>query len=159
MPVMLMITLVAHLGPQQGPVVVVGTFSNIRYTSEHANGEAVQVWRRGNRLVGLFMFTDGRQADFHTGILEHLRFNPTTGELSFDAYASQFHFDGRLEKTTVKGLLKRMQAETGRQIDENQVILKRDADFTHSMRAYSSEEEWNRYAAEEVRRLGPHGKS
>jgi hypothetical protein len=89
-------------------VIVEGGFSNIRYTEEHAYGQEVKLRRQGSRLLGLFMYTEGPQADFPTGLLEHVRFNSATGELSFDAYASQFHFDGRLEKATIKGVLKQM---------------------------------------------------
>jgi len=145
----------AQRGAESGPVVVVGAFSNIRYTEEHAYSQAVQLWRQEDRLLGLFMYTDGLQADFHTGLLEHVRFNPATGELSFDAYASQFHFDGRLEETTVKGLLKRMHPVDGHQVTEDQVILTRSAEITDSMRGYASEKEWNRDAAEVLKRLGP----
>ena len=136
-------------------VIVEGEFSNIRYTEDHAYGQSVQLWRQGSRLLGLFMFTDGLQADFHTGLLEHVRFNSATGELSFDAYASQFHFDGRLEKAAVKGMLKQMHPVDGRQVAEGQVVLKRNANLTESMRDYSSEVDWNRYASEVLKRLGP----
>lgn len=140
-------------------VVAVGAFSNIRYTEEHAYGQAVQLWRQGDRLLGLFMYTDGLQADFHTGLLEHVMFNPGTGQLSFDAYASQFHFKGRLEKMALTGLLKRTHPVDGRQVAADQVTLKRSAELTGEMRTYESEEEWNQYAAEVLKRLGPRGKS
>ncbi len=136
-------------------VTVEGGFSNIRYTEEHAYGQELKLWRHGRRLVGLFLFTEGPQADFHTGLLEHVRFNSATGELSFDAYASQFHFDGRLEKAAVKGMLKQMHPVDGRQVAEGQVVLKRNANLTESMRDYSSEVDWNRYPSEVLKRLGP----
>jgi hypothetical protein len=103
------------------------------------------------------MYTDGLQADFHTGPLEHVLFNAHSGELSFDAYASQFHFEGRLAKTAVKGLLKRMHPESGRQVAADQVVMKRNAELSTMMSRYKSEEEWNRYAAEVLKRLGPPG--
>jgi hypothetical protein len=136
-------------------VVVEGGFSNIRYTEEHAYGQEVKLWRQGSRLLGLFLYTEGPQADFHTGLLEHVRFNSATGELSFDAYASQFHFDGRLEKETIKGALKQMHPIDGRQVAEDQIILTRNANLTNAMRDYPSEDEWNRYASEVLKRLGP----
>jgi hypothetical protein len=147
-------------GAQTAPaVVVVGAFSNIRYTEEHAYGQAVQLWRQGDRLLGLFLYTDGRQFDFNTGLLEHVMFNPATGELSFDAYASQFHFKGRLAKATVTGLLKRMHPLDGRQIAADHIVLKRNGVLTGEMRTYPSEDEWNEYAAGMLKRLGPGRKS
>ena len=141
-------------------VVVEGEFSNIRYTEEHAYGQSVQLWRQGSRLLGLFMFTDGLQADFHTGLLEHVRFNSATGELSFDAYASQFHFEGRLEKATINGVLKRIYPVEGRRVAEDHVVLKRDVLLSDSLRDYASEDEWrNRYANEILNRRGPPDKT
>jgi hypothetical protein len=135
-------------------VIVEGGFSNIRYTEEHAYGQEVKLRRQGSRLLGLFMYTEGPQADFPTGLLEHVRFNSATGELSFDAYASQFHFDGRLEKATIKGVLKQMHPIDGRQVAEDQVILTRNANLTNAMRDYPSEDEWNRYASQIACNLG-----
>jgi hypothetical protein len=136
-------------------IIVEGGFTNVRYTEEHAYGQEVNLWRQGNRLLGLFLFTDGLQADFHTGLLEHLRFNSATGELSFDAYASQFYFDGRLDKATIKGVLKRMHPVDGRQVAEERVVLKRNANLTNGMRDYLSEDEWNADANRVLKRLGP----
>jgi hypothetical protein len=141
-----------------GSVIVEGGFTNVRYTAEHAYGQEVKLWRQGSRLLGLFMFTEGQQTDFSTGLLEHVHFNPATGELSFDAYASQFHFTGRLEKATIKGVLKQMHPVDGRQVAANQVILLRNANLTNEMRDYSSADEWNRDASEILKRLGPPSK-
>lgn len=139
-------------------VIVEGGFTNVRYTEEHASGQQVKLWRQGSRLLGLFMFTEGQQTDFPTGLLEHVRFNPATGELSFDAYASQFHFEGRLEKAAIKGVLKQMHPVDGRLVAEDQVILTRNANLTNAMHDYSSEDEWNRDANEILKRRGPPGK-
>ena len=136
-------------------IIVEGGFSNIRYTEEHAYGQEVKLWRQGSRLLGLFMYTEGLQTDFHTGLLEHVRFNSATGELSFDAYASQFHFDGRLEKATIKGVLKQMHPLDGRQVAEDQVIFTRNAKLTDTMRDYASEDDWNHDASELLKRRGP----
>jgi hypothetical protein len=138
----------AQVSADTAPVVVVGGFSNVRYTAEHAYGQEVELWRQGKRLLGLFMYTEGPQADFHTGLLENVSFDSATGRLSFDAYASQFHFEGKLETNAVRRLLKQMHPIDGRQVAANQIVLRRSRKLSDGMRQYTSGDEWTRHAAE-----------
>ena len=64
---------------------VIGEFSNMRVTEEHAYGYALQLWRDGNSVVGLLFVSEGLQGDTPTGILENVKFDPRTGALSFTA--------------------------------------------------------------------------
>jgi hypothetical protein len=66
-------------GPLRRFARPVGEFSNVRYTAEHAYGYAVQLWRDGDRLIGLLMVSEGLQGDTPTGMLENVRFNSRTG--------------------------------------------------------------------------------
>ncbi len=86
---------------------VVGTYSNIRYTQEHAYGYLVDLWRQGDRIVGIFSFTDGAQADFDTGTLDNVTYDPPTGALAFESYAGMFQFSGTLMEKAVSGRLLR----------------------------------------------------
>lgn len=137
------------------PVVVIGGFTNVRYGAEHAYGQEIELWRRDGGVVGLFSFTDGRQADFNTGVLENVTFDPATHRLSFVAYASQFRFEGTLEDGAVKGLLTRMHPVSGAQTSADQVVLKRNQNLTESMHDYPSVEEWTRFVDPILKRLGP----
>ena len=47
----------------------------MRYTEEHAYGYAVQLWRDGDSMIGLFLASEGLQGDTPTGILENVKFN------------------------------------------------------------------------------------
>ena len=140
-------------------VVVVGGFSNVRYTPDHAYGQMLKLWRTGERVVGLFSFTDGQQADFDTGLLEKVSFNQATGRLSFESYASQFRFEGTLKTDAVKGMLTRTHPTTGKELSADMVELKRSSELTELMNDYASLDEWNRTAAEIVKRLGLRNKA
>jgi|SRR5215471_7587153 len=90
----------------------IGEFSNMRYTAEHAYGYSVQLWQDGDRFLGLFMSAFGLAGDTPTGLLEDVKFNPSTGALSFTArltVGSAYLGEGRQEPTrdvfTFKGSL------------------------------------------------------
>jgi len=67
------------------PISAIGEFSNMRYTEEHAYGYAVELWRDGGSIIGLFLAAEGPQGDSPTGMLENIKFNSHTGALSFTA--------------------------------------------------------------------------
>ena len=45
------------------PISEIGAFSHMRYTAEHAYGEAVLVWRSGHCIFGLFESAQGLAGD------------------------------------------------------------------------------------------------
>jgi hypothetical protein len=65
---------------------------------------------------------------------------------------------GVFDKATIKGVLKRMHPVDGRQVAEERVVLKRNANLTNGMRDYLSEDDWNADANRVLKRLGPPGK-
>src|SRR5258708_27320323 len=67
------------------PLHAVGEFSNMRFTDEHAYGYAVDLWRDGDSILGLFLAREGLAGDTPTGMLENVKFNPRTGALAFTA--------------------------------------------------------------------------
>ncbi len=69
-----MITAAAACG--QNPtarIAIVGEFSNMRYTEEHAYGYTVQLWRQGDALFGFFLASYGLAGDTPAGMLEQLQ--------------------------------------------------------------------------------------
>lgn len=98
-----------------------GEFSNVRHTAEHAYGYTVQLWREGDRVFGLFTAASGLAADTPVGLLEDVRFKPSTGALSFTAKLSVaaiymgkgkqepthdlFSFEGSLHDGALAGVL------------------------------------------------------
>ena len=77
------------------PIVTIGAFSNMRYTSEHAYGYKVELWRERNRIFGFFLASQGLQGDTPTGLLEDVKFNPRTGQLAFRARLTSSLFSNR----------------------------------------------------------------
>src|SRR2546430_16462606 len=69
-------------------VTVVGAYSNMVITDVHAQGYSVELWQQGDRYVGFLLTAAGLAADTPTGILEDLRFDPTTRALTFKAKLS-----------------------------------------------------------------------
>ncbi len=108
------------------PVLVVGEFSNMRFTAEHAYGYSVQLWRQGDKWFGLLNASEGLIGDTPTGFLDNVRFEGRTSRLSFTAklttgatllgssppfkevtVCERFEFRGVLGATTLVGMLTR----------------------------------------------------
>jgi hypothetical protein len=108
------------------PLRLLGEFSNLRFTEEHAYGYAVDLWRDGDSVVGLFLASAGLAGDTPAGALENVTFNARTGALSFTARLSTgvtilpgggqeptrdlFEFSGALQAGMLTGTLKRYDA-------------------------------------------------
>lgn len=121
MRILLLLALLAQA--PAAPIAVVGEFSNMRFTAEHAYGYTVQLWREGDRLFGLFLCSEGLAGDTPAGMLDAVEFDPASGKVSFRARLTTgiaflgpgrqapsrdlFDFRGRLEKTSLAGTLTR----------------------------------------------------
>jgi hypothetical protein len=109
--------------PDTASIQVIGAFSDMQFTEDHAYGHVVELWRTGNCVFGLFQASEGLAGDTPTGILTNLRYNPTTRELSFTAKLTMgtttapgsndwvpsrdlFAFRGRLDQKMLKGELR-----------------------------------------------------
>ncbi|HEV8613971.1 MAG TPA: hypothetical protein VGU22_00625 [Methylomirabilota bacterium] len=136
---------------------MLGEFSDMRFTAEHQYGETVQLYREAGAVFGLFMHAAGLAGDTPMGLLEDVRFDPTTGTLSFSArltmgvqYAPTgnvpsrdlFRFDGRLRGDTLTGTLARkdMLNETV-PAESRQVTLKRTKETLDPPASYTA---WRR---------------
>ena len=76
------VSIPAH-GQARTPIIKIGAFSNMRYTSEHAYGYKAELWREQDRIFGFFLWSEGLMGDTPTGLLEDVRYDPRTGSLSF----------------------------------------------------------------------------
>jgi hypothetical protein len=147
---------IAHAG-QSSSIVGLGTFSNFRFTEEHQYGAAVQLWREGETLFGLFSYSQGLIGDTPAGTLEKVTFDPKTGRIAFTARLTMgihgcklhnnvpsqdiFQFDGVLSEFSLSGTL--VHADNLHQElnpKKEDVILKKSDDWviTH----YQSREQW-----------------
>jgi hypothetical protein len=106
----------------EDPIRPIGEFSNVRVTGEHAYGYALQLWRAGDSVIGLFLASEGPDDSPATGILTNVKFNSRTGSLSFTAKLSigvsllpgggqepshdLFEFSGTMKSATVTGSLR-----------------------------------------------------
>jgi hypothetical protein len=72
----------------ESPVTIVGAYSNIVITDEHAMGYSVELWKDDTHYFGYLLTAAGLAADTPTGILEDLRYDPNTHGLTFKAKLS-----------------------------------------------------------------------
>lgn len=153
-------------------LVIIGSFDNLRFTEDHAYGYAVEIWRQGNQVFGLFMTYQGVQADPPTGLLENIKFDPKTGKLSFRArlttgltYNQQhsgvpsrniFQFDGYLRRERIEGNIETSNALfPDIEPQRENVVIRKSKEGTAAMQRFSSYAEWKRRADEILKRRGP----
>ena len=67
----------------------------MRYDSEHAWGYTAELWREQNRIFGFFLWSQGLMGDTPTGLLEDVRYDPRTGNLTFLARLTTGLFSNR----------------------------------------------------------------
>ena len=107
----------------ENTVKVLGAFSSVRHTGDDAFGYALELWQEGNHVFGLLMVYTGAPSDPPTGLLEDVKFDPRTRQLSFSARLStglvsgrgysrapardRFTFKGVLTRREVNGVLQR----------------------------------------------------
>jgi len=153
-------------------VRVLGAFSNMRYTEEHAYGYTVDLWRAGDCLFGFLLASEGLAGDTPTGLLEQVQYNEKTGALSFRARLTmglfsdrerqnvpsrdQFEFSGTLAGGTLRGTLRRANALTPQAAPiVESVVLRASKEEAQSMIAATKFGEWQQRAAEILQRRGP----
>jgi len=147
---------VASAGSSQ-PFVLVGSYSNFRFTTEHQSGAGVDLWRDGSTPVGLFSYAAGPIGDTPAGRLEEVSFDPSTGRISFTArltigehfcevhssVPSQdlFRFSGVLSERSLSGTLRladNLHPERA-PVEERVVLLRSDGE---PVVRYTSREQW-----------------
>jgi hypothetical protein len=123
---------------------VIGTFSNMRATTEHQYGYQVQLLRQGNKFFGLFSVAGGLIGDTPYGVIEDLKFDGQTGKLTFSAKmpwrgdcASEsgerftgcsvelYQFRGTWRNDKMTGTLQQSVLRCGRTHNEERIVLSR----------------------------------
>ena len=157
-------------GPSAGTVKFLGEFSNVRYTTEHAYGYGVQLWQEEDRLFGLFFAASGPAEDFPAGLLEDVRLNPATMELSFSAklsagvdYLGQgkqepshdfFTFRGSLHRNFLSGVLTRIDKVQPKSAPTTEQLRLKRFRNSEAIEA-SSYEDWKQKADKILKLRGP----
>jgi hypothetical protein len=155
---------------QSGQAILpVGEFSNMRFSAEHANGYAVQLWRNGDSLIGLLLVSEGLQGDTPTGLLENVGFDSHSGKLTFTSRLTTglmyvdghqepsrdlFMFTGILGSRTLTGTLKRtslLVPSNSNMPERIQLKVQPDA-VLFSAGSYS---DWKNQVDEILKRRGP----
>lgn len=163
--VYLLLSLLAAPAGAEPPISVVGEFTNMRYTEEHAYGYAVQLWRaRNGSLIGLFMASAGLAGDTPTGRIENVHFDPVTGRIRFAARLSLgtdprdqptrdlFEFSGTLVREGLIGEIAQSVAEGASPPLETRVMLR---PAKHETQNFTSAEEWEAWVKRILQIRGP----
>jgi len=153
------------------PVSVIGYFSNMRFTEEHAYGYSVELWGRDDTLLGLFFASEGLQGDTPTGLLEDVKFDTRTGKLSFRAKLSMgvvyskdhngvpsrdvFEFSGVLGENRLTGSLKRLDGLSPQAAPKIEKIILLQSKSNEGMEPFQSLEDWKKFADEILKFRGP----
>lgn len=154
-------------------IEVVGSFSNVKSTHDDALGYVIKLWKQGNQHFGLLLVYSGPQADPPTGILENIKFDSRTRQLSFSARLStgvvysrehsgvpsrdRFRFEGVLTSRQVSGSLTRSNdLFPDQQPTSERITLRQSQSLTRLMlpppSTYSA---WKTWADEILQRRGP----
>jgi hypothetical protein len=124
---------------EQPEKVMIGTFSNMRFTEEHQYGADVSLFKEGGRLVGYFSHSAGLQGDTPSAPIKKIKYDPKSGSISFTAELSTgvqkinsewvrtrdiFSFEGNLSETELSGILKHVNASRpDKPLTEENVVL------------------------------------
>ena len=163
---------IAFMGQETAPrVSVVGHFTNMRFTEEHAYGYAVELWRHGDSLLGLFLASEGLQGDTPTGLLEDLKFDTKTGRIFFRAKLSigvvyskdhdgvpsrdVFEFSGVLGKNRLTGTLKRREGLSPQDAPKIEKIALTRTKSNDGMEPFQSLDDWKKAADGILKFRGP----
>ena len=159
--------------PDTTSIQILGAFSDMRYTEEHAYGQTVELWRTGKCIFGFLEVAAGLAGDTPTGVLIQVRHNSGTGDLAFTAklttgltYAVNakewvpsrdfFVFGGRLSGGMLKGKLRHYdQLRPDLQPVERGVVLPRSKDAQELMSDAATYGEWREQAQWILRARGP----
>jgi len=150
---------------------VMGYFVNVTQKGEHAYGYSLQLWRHDNEIVGLFSSTQGLAGDPPTGVLQDVRFDHHSGDLSFQTKLSAgrvytkehtgvssgevYKFKGNLSRNRIVGLLEVSNDLVPQSsFRRRKLVLKRSATLTASMQEYQDYVTWKQFANDILKRLG-----
>ena len=168
---------VAHLKADAEPdsaesIEVVGEFLYVKHDRKVGDtwGYSVQLWREEDRMFGLLSAYLGSEADPPTGLLEDVKFNSTTNQLSFTTRLSTgivfdsnnravrskdtLDFKGALRPSTIVGILK-ISSASSQATSIKRIRLHRSAMLSQDMMTAKTYREWRTWADKILERLGP----
>jgi hypothetical protein len=151
---------------------VVGEFLNVKHDRKAGDawGYSVQLWQSEHQMFGLLAAYVGPEADPPTGLLEDVKFNSKTKQLSFKTRVStafvldannrsvpsrdSIEFKGTLGRHTIAGTLK-LTSATSQMISNKRIRLLRSEMSSEYMIAPKTYGEWRKWANGILERLGP----
>lgn len=156
------------------PITAIGSFSDMRYTEEHAYGYTVELWRSADCLFGFFLSSSGLAGDTPTGLIENLRYDEKTGAISFNARLTMgkvllmpekdapeptkdaFEFTGVLKKKSLCGVVlhKLMNSPAAKSGTPEKVVLKLSHEESNRMQYLLTYSQWDLEAKEILKRRG-----
>ena len=160
-------------------VEVLGHFTNVKHAGDDAFGYSLRLWKEGTRVFGLLSVYTGAPADPPVGLLEDVKLDPHTGQLSFSARLSTGLVHGQVpsgvevhsgvasrDRFTFTGVIKRGEVfGTLRQSDDlipgarpqpKRIRLRRSQSLTQVMNPPPPTYlEWKTWADEILQRRGP----
>jgi hypothetical protein len=161
-----------ELALRDAPIDRVGTYTDMRYTEEHAYGYSVELWRSGNCWFGLFLASAGLAGDTPTGLIENFKTDSRTGAVSFAARLTMgrltaknidnamsrdvYRFSGKLGKHSLRGTVHHTNALLPQDPGESAAVLLRRSkkDWDASLPA-ATFREWQREVRAILERRGP----
>jgi hypothetical protein len=163
---------IVHADSDSLEFTTIGSFSNMRFTEEHQYGSALQLWREGTDLLGLFLYSEGLIGDTPTGLLENTRYDSETGMISFTAKLTTgqhfckvhndvpshdlFSFQGELSDSSVSGVLMRSDSlHPENPPVAEKVVLKRMDGEEANPTVYHSRADWEAACKEILKFRGP----
>lgn len=159
-----LLTVVACIAPvwSAPKFELVGVFSDMVYTEEHQGGHEVYLWLEDGKAFGHLEFSPGNAlGEYSTSTLDDLKFDRTTGKLSFAAknpafqydkngqpvvVHNMFYFDGSLQGAELKGqfICRNLETKAPCLNDETVVMKKSGANMKGSRYDIKSKKEWGK---------------
>ena len=152
------------------PLSVIGEFSSMKFTEEHAYGYTVQLWQQGHQVFGFFESSEGLAGDTPIGILDEVQFDPRSGSLSFKAKLTigvvllaqgrqepsrdLFEFRGTLERAALVGTIRHwdMLRPRAKPVTSQVRLRRQSGENMLETRSYA---EWEKSADEILKFRGP----
>ncbi len=161
----------------QAPITVVGSYSNMSYTEEHAYGYTVELWRSADCLFGFFLSSSGLMGNTPTGQIENINYDEKTSTISFSArlteglilssatlelsfFPSQdvYEFTGVLHEESLRGTLRHIiknDLPDDQPIDPEIVALPLSHNDSKEMESSLTYSQWELEAKDILKHRGP----
>jgi hypothetical protein len=150
-------------------VAPIGSYTAMRYSDEHCDGYAIDLWGNAETVQGLLHVCHGLADSQAVGLIEQVSYDEKTGHLAFTARLTVgsdyvrggdqvpsrdvFTFDGHLATTEITGTLKHVdQVYAKRVATSEQIRLKKQRE---KLSSYPTLADWRRKMDENLETTGP----